>query len=63
MKNPFMNKIYSWTKVQSQPFKLDIFHKLDWQVVFDNQMTQVFKELFLLHIITFEKIFCNNFLK
>jgi len=47
--------------MQSQQFKLDILHKLDWQIVFDNQMTQVFKELFSLHIIIFEGIFHNNF--
>jgi hypothetical protein len=61
MKNPCKNKINSWTKMQSQPFKLDTLHKLDWQIVFDNQMTQVFKELFSLHIIIFEGIFRNKF--
>jgi hypothetical protein len=46
--------------VQRKTFKLNTLHMLDWQIVFDNQSIQVFKELFLLHIIIFEGTICNN---
>jgi hypothetical protein len=43
--------------MQSHKLKLNIIHKLDWQIAFHNQNTKVFKELFMLHIILCKESF------
>jgi len=43
-------------RLHYQTFQLNIFNKLNVQMVFDNKETQILQKIFLMHIILFERI-------